>query len=131
MYTFTLILVYIIMSFSLFFYFADKKDKDDPISNPRHIWAQVKLVSTYITGGFDFGEGEEEQNKAQTVGQIVVIYIGTILMMNLLVGILSEKLGDIMATRVISSFRLLLEICIENETHSSLFPPYYNDDTNR
>jgi len=49
-------------------------------------------------------------------------------MMNLLVGILSEKLGDIMATRVISSYRLLLEICIENETLSSLFPPYRKED---
>jgi len=61
-------MLYFIMSFSLFYYFANNKDKDEPISIPRHIWAQVKLVSTYITGGFDFGEGEEEQNKAQTVG---------------------------------------------------------------
>jgi hypothetical protein len=37
-------------------------------------------------------------------------------MLNLLVGILSEKLGEIVAIQTISSNRLLLDICIENET---------------
>jgi hypothetical protein len=45
----------------------------------------------------------------------------TILMLNLLVGILSEKLGDIMSNKVVSDFKLLLDICIESETFSSLF----------
>jgi hypothetical protein len=43
-------------------------------------------------------------------------------MLNLLIGILSEKLGDVVANKTISSYRLLLEICIENETFSRLFP---------
>jgi len=42
-------------------------------------------------------------------------------MLNLLIGILGEKLGDIITNKTISSYRLLLCICIENETLSSLF----------
>ena len=45
----------------------------------------------------------------------------TILMLNLLVGILSEKLGDIITNRIISENKLLLDLCIENETFSRFF----------
>lgn len=45
-------------------------------------------------------------------------------MLNLLIGILSEKLGDIMSNKTISSYRLLLDICIKNETLSNLFTCY-------
>jgi len=44
-----------------------------------------------------------------------------ILMMNLLVGILSEKLSEVYAQKIISSYKKLLEIIIENETLSTLF----------
>lgn len=53
---------------------------------------------------------------------MVVLYFMTILMLNLLVGILSEKLGDIMEKKIINSYKSLLERCIENETFSILLP---------
>jgi len=42
-------------------------------------------------------------------------------MLNLLVGILSEKLGDIVANKTISSYRLFLGSCIEQETFRGIF----------
>jgi hypothetical protein len=42
-------------------------------------------------------------------------------MLNLLVGILSEKLGDIITNRTISEYKLLLELCIDNETFRQFF----------
>ena len=45
----------------------------------------------------------------------------TVLMLNLLVGILSEKLGDIITNRTISEYKLLLDLCIDNETFSRFF----------
>lgn len=74
------------------------------------------MVTTYTTGGADFGEGEDEQNFTQTVGQIIVVYIMAIVMMNLLVGILSEELTKILESKTVSNYKLLLGLCIENET---------------
>jgi hypothetical protein len=74
------------------------------------------MVSTYFTGGADFGEGEDEQNITQTVGQIIVVYVMAIVMMNLLVGILSEELSKIIESKTVSNYKLLLGLCIENET---------------
>jgi len=45
----------------------------------------------------------------------------TILMFNLLVGILSEKLGEIMATKTRSQYKLLLAATIEYETLRGVF----------
>jgi hypothetical protein len=76
------------------------------------------LVSTYMTSGFDF---EGEQDKSQRAGQIIVVGVISILMLNLLVGVLSEKLGDVVANKTISSNRILLENCITYETLKGLF----------
>lgn len=62
------------------------------MTTSRAVWNTFKIVTTYTTGGADFGEGEDEQNKTQTIGQIIVVFLMTIVMMNLLVGILSSKL---------------------------------------
>jgi hypothetical protein len=114
-----MILLYFIACFTLFFYYTNSvKTNDEVGTTDRALWAQIKLVVTYITGGADFGEGEDEQNKPQTAGQFLVVYLVTILMMNLLVGILSEKLAEIMESKTISSYKLLLGLCIENETLS-------------
>jgi len=42
-------------------------------------------------------------------------------MMNLLIGILSEKLGDIVTNKTVSNFRLLLQACIDHESSKALF----------
>ena len=52
---------------------------------------------------------------------MLVVYIMTILMLNLLVGLLSEKLGDIVANKTISSYRLLLGGLIEQENLKGIF----------
>lgn len=39
-----------------------------------------------------------------------------IVMMNLLVGILSDELASIMEKKTVSNYKLLLGLCIENET---------------
>ena len=44
----------------------------------------------------------------------------TIMMLNLLVGILSEKLADIVANKIISSYKLLLEIGMRTERPSTV-----------
>lgn len=110
---------YFLGCFALFFYYTNSaKTNEEARSTSRALWTTFKIVTTYTTGGADFGEGEDEQNKPQTAGQFLVVYLVTILMMNLLVGILSEKLAEIMESKTISSYKLLLGLCIENETLS-------------
>lgn len=119
---FTGILVYFLVCFALFFYYTNSvKTNEASDTTIRAQWEETKRVITYMTGGADFGEGDAEQNKPQTLGQILVVYLVTVLMMNLLVGVLSEKLSDIMASKTISSYKLLLGLCIENETLSKHF----------
>jgi hypothetical protein len=55
----------------------------------------------------------------------MVVFLMTVLMLNLLVGILSEKLGDIITNRVVSEYKLLLDLCIENETFSRFFKHFW------
>jgi hypothetical protein len=106
-FVFTSILAYFLISFSLFFLFATDKEKEgDSTTISRDMWNQFVTILPFMTGGFDFGEGEA--TNTQITGQIVFVYIMTILMLNLLVGILSEKLGEIMSKRVVSSYKLLL-----------------------
>ena len=118
---FSSILIYFLISFCLFFWSTTNKenDNDSTTISREIIWNQFAAILPIMTGGFDFGEGES--TNTQITGQVVFVYIMTILMLNLLVGILSEKLGEIMSKRVISSYKLLLGVCIETETLRRLF----------
>jgi hypothetical protein len=87
--------------------FTNAKEKEvDSTIVFKDTWNQFATILPFMTGGFDFGEGEA--TITQNVGQVLFVYIMTILMLNLLVGILSEKLGEIMSKRVVSSYKLLL-----------------------
>jgi hypothetical protein len=105
-----------------FFYFTTVKKEEateeDCNSLATDLWNQFAKILPYMTGGFDF---DGETSTTRTVGQVVLVFIITILMLNLLVGVLSEKLGEIVSKKTISSYKLLLQICIEAETLASLF----------
>jgi hypothetical protein len=120
--TFGFILGYFLFTFALFFLFTTEvKDSATHESEnvQDYLWTELKHILPFATGGFVL---EGEMSTAHAIGQSLVVFIITILMLNLLVGILSEKLGDVVANKTISSYRLLLQICIENEIFSMLFP---------
>ena len=63
-----------------------------------------------MQGGANW-ENEEEELPFRTNedgGQLLILYLMSITMLNLLVGLLSEKLGDIVAIQKICSYQLLL-----------------------
>ena len=56
---FTSILAYFLFSFSLFFLFTTDKEKEaDSTTVFGDIWNQFATILPFMTGGFDFGEGE-------------------------------------------------------------------------
>jgi hypothetical protein len=74
-----------------------------------------------MTGGFAFDQGD---NMLLILVELVGVYLLTILMLNLLVGILSEKLSEVIATKTISTYKLLLSNCIDFELLKGVF--YYS-----
>jgi hypothetical protein len=96
--TFTLILLYFILCFSVFFY-LERSDgntlEPDDLSETRYIfWNAVKDTVHVVTAGLDF---QDDADNPTIAAHFIIVYLITILMLNLLVGILSEKLGAITA----------------------------------
>jgi hypothetical protein len=54
----------------------------------------MKNTATWTTGGLSI---EDNLDNPQIFAQILVVYIVAILMLNLLVGVLSEKLAEVSA----------------------------------
>jgi len=50
------------MSFSIFFLITETS-KAAEATTARNVWEEMKLVLSYTTGGVNFGEGKDEQNK--------------------------------------------------------------------
>jgi hypothetical protein len=104
--TFAFILGYFLFTFALFFLFTTEKQGTHESENvDDYLWTELKHILPFATGGFVL---EGEMSNVHAIGQSLVVFIITILMLNLLVGILSEKLGDVVANKTISSYRLLL-----------------------
>jgi hypothetical protein len=61
----------------------------------------MKNTATWTTGGLSL---DDELDNAQIFAQILVVYIVAILMLNLLVGVLSEKLAEVHEQKEISTF---------------------------
>jgi hypothetical protein len=117
--TFTMVLVYILLTFSLFYSFKNGEDREFEDVNDTSLWYEMKKVLPLMLGGASWEDGSPHNfDLIEDVGQIISTYLLTILMLNLLVGILSEKLAEIVAMQTISSYRLLLDICIDHETFS-------------
>jgi hypothetical protein len=70
-----------------------------------------------MTGGFAF----EHADRSLVLAEVGVVYLITILLLNLLVGILSEKLAEVRAEKTISTYKLLLSNCIDFELLKGVF----------
>lgn len=122
--TFSLVLIYILLTFSLFYSFKNGEDREFEDFNDTGLWHEMKKVLPLMLGGASWEDGAPRNfDILEDGGQLISTYLLTILMLNLLVGILSEKLAEIYALQTISSYKLLLDICIENETFSRFMGP--------
>jgi hypothetical protein len=109
------------MTFSLFQSFKNGEERLIEDEFDLSLWQKFKKVLPLMLGGAAWEDGAPRDfDLFEDGGQLITTYLLTILMLNLLVGILSEKLGEIVAIQTISSYRVLLEIVIQNETFCRL-----------
>jgi hypothetical protein len=68
-----------------------------------------------MTGGASWSEEPRGFNIDSDGGQLVTIFLLTIVMLNLLIGILSDKIAEIVSLREIRNYQIILDNCIEIE----------------
>jgi len=96
-------MIYILVTFSLFYSFKNGEDRELEVVNDTSVWHEFKKVLPLMLGGASWEDGAPRNfDLMEDGGQLICTFLLTILMLNLLVGLFSEKLSKMNDQQIVS-----------------------------